>query len=116
MLKPTLQGSNEAIFASKVNGKPFMVATSFQNAEVIDANGEAHSCEGLLMRRFENSFFGIDFQWSVAFLPERCKAMIIAINSMHAEGIVHVDLKRGKYICEKWCLVCGRLRIMCQPR
>ena len=47
------------------------------------------------MRRFETSLFGNVFQLSFATLLHRCNAMIIAINSMHTEGILHIDLKES---------------------
>ena len=95
ILKKTPHGSNEAIFASRVCGMPFMVASSYKLAQIIDPNGVTHSCGGLLMRRFETSLVGNVFQLSFAALLHRCKAMIIAINSMHTEGIVHMDLKES---------------------
>ena len=95
MFKQMRFDSQEAIFASRVTGKPFIVATSFEHAEAIDANDKRHSCEGLLMRMFERALFGNIYQLSFAALLHRCKAMIIAINSMHTEGIVHMDLKES---------------------
>ena len=55
MFKQTPHGSNEAIFASRVCGRPFMVASSYK---IIDPNGITHRCGGLLMRRFETSLLG----------------------------------------------------------
>eukprot|EP01035_Chromulina_nebulosa_P009293 gene9293-12551_t len=95
MLKQMRFDSKEAIFASRVTGKPFIVATSFENAEAIDANNIRHSCEGLLMRMFERALFGNIYQLSFAALLHRCKSMIIAINSIHTDGIVHMDLKES---------------------
>jgi len=93
MFKQRPHDSNEIIFASRVNGMPFVVASSYQYAETVDATGETHSCGGLLMRKFETSLSGNEFQCSISYLLLRCKSMIIAINSMHTEGIVHMDLK-----------------------
>ena len=95
MLKQTPSDSKEAIFASRVTGKPFVVATSYEQAQAIDSNGGQHTCEGLLMRKFEQSLFERVFQLSFAALLHRCKSMIIAINSMHTAEIVHMDLKES---------------------
>lgn len=95
MFKLTLPNSIEAFFATKVSGKAFMVASSYQRAEQVDAAGEKHSCEGLLMRKFDRSLFGHDFQCSTSVLLRRCKAMITAINSLHLDRIVHMDLKEA---------------------
>ena len=45
------------------------------------------------MRIFEGTLFGNQFQWTMKLLLLRCKEMIIAINSLHNEGIVRVILK-----------------------
>jgi hypothetical protein len=89
MFKKTLNASNETVFAPRVSGKPFAVASSFQTALTGDeSSGLTHSCAGLLMRKFEGTLFGHEFQYSMASLLSRCKAMIIAINSIHTDGIV----------------------------
>ena len=95
MFKLTPPESDEAFFATRVRGKPYLVASSYERAEQEDANGVKHACGGLLMRKFDRSLFGHDFQCSAAVLLRRCKAMITAINAMHNDRIVHMDLKEA---------------------
>lgn len=95
MFKLTPPDSIEAFFATTVCGKPFIVASSYQRAEHVDEHGVKHVCAGLLMRKFERSLFGHDFQCSVVVLLRRCKAMITAINALHADNIVHMDIKEA---------------------
>jgi len=93
MLKLLRPATYEALFASKVNGKPFIVASSYQCADHIDTAGVRHFCGGLLMRRFDLSLSAHRFKFSVDVLLNRCKAMIIAINSIHSANVVHMDIK-----------------------
>jgi serine/threonine protein kinase len=95
MFKLTRPESTEAYFATRVTGMPFVVASTYQRAEQVDANGVKHLCGGLLMRKFDRSLFGHDFQCSAAVLLRRCKAMITAINALHTDNIVHMDLKEA---------------------
>lgn len=89
------ESDKEVLFATRVSGKPFLVASSYERAEQEDANGDKHACGGLLMRKFDRSLFGHEYQCSAAVLLRRCKAMITAINAMHTDGIVHMDLKEA---------------------
>jgi serine/threonine protein kinase len=96
MFKLAPPQSQEAFFAMKISGMPFMVGSSYQNAQQIDeSDGSTHSCQGLLMRKFDCSLFDFHSQFSTAALLNRCKAMIIAINSLHRVNIVHMDIKEA---------------------
>ena len=64
MFKLTLPDSNEASFATRVSGKAFMVSSTYKSAMQLDADDNSHACGGLLMRKFDRSLFGYDFQCS----------------------------------------------------
>ena len=68
-----------------------MVATTYLAAETIDADGLTPFCWDLPWK-FDGTPYEKKVQYFMAYLLDRCKAMICAINSLHSVGIVHMDL------------------------
>jgi hypothetical protein len=93
MFKTVKEGSEEAFAATRLCGGPFLVGSRFERAEHEQDDGSNRVFEGLLMHKYEGTLQGGEFQLSLETLLKRTKAMILAVNHIHLQGLVHMDIK-----------------------
>ena len=97
MFKIVPSESKEVYYASLMKGGPFLVCCEYQEitifSEAEDENSRVFS--GLLMRKYDGSLLGHEFQLCEDALLARAKAMILAVNYIHGKGIVHADIKES---------------------
>jgi hypothetical protein len=108
MFKTVKEGSEEAFAATKVCGGPFLVGSRFERVEHAEDDGSTRVFEGLLMHKYDGTLQeeGNRFQLSPETLLKRTKAMILAVNHIHLQNLVHMDIKDNNIFAKDglWCL------------